>query len=81
MLGLDPKVPMQMLWIKTKEPLPANLAFHQVVMAYASDLELLNTSLIPHGLARMGAHRSLTMLASLDHAIVPSFHIVVSRGI
>ncbi|KAI8906022.1 HotDog domain-containing protein [Gorgonomyces haynaldii] len=68
-LGLDAKDPKQMMWIKSIEKLPDNIQFHHCVAAYISDLELLNTTLIPHGLARWGEHRKLTMLASLDHAV------------
>lgn len=50
------------IWIRAKEKLPSSIAFHHCVAAYASDFELLNTSLIPHGLARWGEHRKLTMV-------------------
>ncbi|OAJ43521.1 acyl-CoA thioesterase II [Batrachochytrium dendrobatidis JEL423] len=59
----------QMVWMRAIGRLPDGIAFHHCVAAYCSDHELLNTSLIPHGLARLGGHRKLTMLTSLDHAI------------
>ena len=47
-------------------PLPDDPAIHRCVLAYASDLALLDTSLVPH-------HRSVfersIMAASLDHAL------------
>jgi acyl-CoA thioesterase-2 len=54
------------VWIRTTGPLPDDPALHQCVLAYASDMMLLDTALIPHG-------RSLFekdfMGASLDHAL------------
>lgn len=69
LLNQTDREPKQMIWMKAKDALPDSIAFHHCVAAYASDYELLNTSMIPHGLARMGGHRKLTMMASLDHAI------------
>ncbi|EGF78662.1 hypothetical protein BATDEDRAFT_90581 [Batrachochytrium dendrobatidis JAM81] len=43
--------------------------YHKTIQMRLEQHELLNTSLIPHGLARLGGHRKLTMLTSLDHAI------------
>ncbi len=54
------------MWIRTVEPLPDDPAIHQAVLAYASDMTLLDTALARHG-------RSLFepgfMGASLDHAL------------
>ena len=54
------------IWIKSKSPLPDAAAVHHSVFAYASDLTIIETALLPHG-------RNLfdldVMLASLDHAI------------
>jgi len=54
------------VWIKATGKLPDDPAIHQCVLAYASDMSLLNTALVPHG-------RSLFekefMGASLDHAL------------
>ncbi len=54
------------LWIRTTGKLPDDPAIHQCVLAYASDMTLLDTALAPHG-------RSLFekdfMGASLDHAL------------
>jgi acyl-CoA thioesterase-2 len=54
------------VWIRTTGPLPDDAAVHQCVLAYASDMSLLDAALVPHG-------RSLFekefMGASLDHAL------------
>jgi len=56
----------QNVWIRAVQPLPDDPALHQCVLAYASDMTLLDTSLVPHG-------RNLfdpdLMMASLDHAL------------
>jgi len=56
----------QNVWIRATGELPDDPALHQCVLAYASDMTLLDTSLVPHG--RNLFDRSL-MLASLDHAL------------
>jgi acyl-CoA thioesterase-2 len=54
------------VWIRTTGPLPDVAAVHQCVLAYASDLTLLDAALLPHG--RTLFERNL-MAASLDHAL------------
>jgi acyl-CoA thioesterase-2 len=54
------------VWIRTTGRLPDDPAIHRCVLAYASDLTLLDTALIPHG--RSVFDRSI-MAASLDHAL------------
>jgi acyl-CoA thioesterase-2 len=54
------------IWIRTTGPLPDDPAIHQCVLAYASDMMLLDTTLIPHG--RTVFDKSI-MGASLDHAL------------
>jgi len=54
------------VWIRTTGPLPDDLAVHSCVLAYASDMMLLDTSLVPHG--RTVFDRRI-MAASLDHAL------------
>lgn len=65
---LNPRkgAPVQNVWIRATATLPDDPALHQCVLAYASDMTLLDTALIPHG--RNLFDRSL-MLASLDHAL------------
>ena len=54
------------VWIRATGKLPDDPQIHQCVLAYASDMSLLDTALVPHG-------RSLFekefMGASLDHAL------------
>ncbi len=54
------------MWIRTTERLPDELAIHQCVLAYASDMTLLDAALAPHG--RTLFERKF-MAASLDHAL------------
>jgi acyl-CoA thioesterase II len=54
------------VWIRTTHPLPDEPAIHQCVLAYASDLMLIDSSLMPHG--RSVLEKSI-MAASLDHAM------------
>jgi acyl-CoA thioesterase-2 len=54
------------VWIRTTGPLPDDPAIHQCVLAYASDMTLLDTALVPHG--RTLFEREF-MAASLDHAL------------
>ena len=54
------------VWIRATERLPDEPAIHQCVLAYASDMTLLDAALIPHG--RTVFHQDI-MAASLDHAL------------
>jgi acyl-CoA thioesterase-2 len=54
------------VWIKATGPLPDNAAIHQCVLAYASDMTLLDTALVPLG--RTLFEKDF-MGASLDHAL------------
>jgi acyl-CoA thioesterase-2 len=54
------------VWIRATGPLPDDPAIHQCVLAYASDMTLLDSALIPHG--RTVFEPSI-MAASLDHAL------------
>src|SRR5262245_48482729 len=54
------------VWIRTTGSLPDAAAIHQCVLAYASDLMLLDAALVPHG--RTVFEKTL-MAASLDHAL------------
>jgi len=58
--------PVQHAWIRTTGPLPDDPAIHKCVLAYASDMMLLDTALHPHG--RSLFDRDL-QIASLDHAV------------
>jgi acyl-CoA thioesterase-2 len=54
------------MWIKTTGKLPDDPAIHQCVLAYASDMTLLDTALVPHGRTLFEKE---FMAASLDHAL------------
>jgi acyl-CoA thioesterase-2 len=62
----DHREPKFHVWIRATAKLPADPAIHQCVLAYASDMTLLDTSLIPHG--RTVFDKSI-QAASLDHAL------------
>ncbi|KAF9096229.1 Acyl-CoA thioesterase 8 [Mortierella sp. AM989] len=62
----------QMFWMKCKGSLGDVLAFHQCVVAYGSDHNLLGTVPLAHGAswyARKGPAPKITMMASLDHSM------------
>lgn len=54
------------VWFKTTERLPDNFAIHQCVLAYSSDMGLLDTALVRHGRTLFEKE---FMAASLDHAL------------
>jgi acyl-CoA thioesterase II len=56
----------QIVWFRASGALPDSHALHQCVLAYASDMTLLDTSLLPHGYNLFAPE---LQLASLDHAI------------
>jgi acyl-CoA thioesterase II len=65
---IDPRKrpPHQAVWVKATGALPDNVALHQCVLAYASDMTLLDTSLLPHG---FGWFDNRIQMASIDHAM------------
>jgi acyl-CoA thioesterase II len=54
------------VWIRATGRLPDSPAIHQCVLAYASDMMLLDAALIPHGKSVFSED---IMAASLDHAL------------
>ena len=64
--GRDRLPPEQHVWLRAAGPLPDDPAVHAAVLAYASDITLLDTTLFAHG--RSVFDRDL-QLASLDHAM------------
>jgi acyl-CoA thioesterase-2 len=54
------------IWMRTTAPLPDDPAIHRCALAYASDLTILDTALLPH--QRSVFDRNI-MGASLDHAL------------
>jgi acyl-CoA thioesterase-2 len=53
-------------WIRAAGALPAPLLIHQCVVAYASDMSLLDTVVMPHGVSWFDRRYQV---ASLDHAM------------
>ncbi len=58
--------PVQNVWFRASEPLPDDRGVHECVLAYASDMTLLDTALFAHGKSIF--LRDL-QVASLDHAV------------
>ena len=58
--------PRQLVWIRTDGRLPDPLLLHQCVVAYASDLTLLDTATLPHAIPWNDPRYQM---ASLDHAM------------
>jgi len=54
------------VWLRASGTLPDDPAIHQCVLAYASDMMLLDAAMIPHGRTLF---ESTIMAASLDHAL------------
>lgn len=61
-----PRPPFQSVWIRATAPLPDEPAIHQCVLAYASDMTLLDTALVAHGSSVFSGE---IQAASLDHAL------------
>jgi len=61
------KLPARLqVWLRADGELPDSTLLHQCVVAFASDMTLLDAAVLPHGIAWAdGTH----MVASLDHAI------------
>jgi acyl-CoA thioesterase-2 len=57
--------PFDNIWIRATGPVPDDVVLQQAMLAYASDMSLLDTALLPHG---VGWHSGMQM-ASLDHAM------------
>jgi acyl-CoA thioesterase-2 len=60
-----PRPPFDNLWLRARAPLPDDPALHRALLAFASDMSLLDTSLLPHGKSIF----SNVQVASLDHAM------------
>jgi acyl-CoA thioesterase II len=58
--------PVQYIWFRAAGSLPDDPALHRAVLAYMSDLTLLDTALVAHGRTIFDAD---LQVASLDHAL------------
>lgn len=65
-MGAEPREPVSHTWFRASAPLPDDPKVHRAVLAYASDMSLLGTCTLPHGLSWTVGN---VMGASLDHAI------------
>ena len=62
----EPGPPRFHVWFRAAGPLPDDPAIHRCVLAYASDMMLLDAALVPHGRT---VFEPEIMAASLDHAL------------
>ena len=60
--------PRQRIWIRADGRLADDQLLHDCVVAYASDMSLLDSTTLPHALSAFEDHHRL-MMASLDHAM------------
>lgn len=54
------------VWLRFREKLPDDHSLHQYLLAYASDMGFISTSILPH---REVVKRDKIQMASLDHAL------------
>ncbi len=65
-MNSDPAPPHSHSWMRAVAPLPDDPRVHRAMLAFASDMTLLGTAILPHGLSWA---RGEVQSASLDHAI------------
>ncbi|MFT5430010.1 MAG: acyl-CoA thioesterase-2 [Myxococcota bacterium] len=61
-----PRAPTRAVWLKAAHKLPENPKLHAYLFSYASDFNLLGTSLMPHAVSWLTPGMQV---ASLDHAM------------
>lgn len=66
LMNPKPKIPQNFVWFRAKSALPKNVSLQQCVLAYMSDMSLLDTCTNPHGINFMSQN---LQSASLDHAM------------
>jgi len=62
----EKREPTRAVWLRLNDKLPDDYAWHRHMLAYASDMTLLETSLRPHGISMLKPN---LQLASLDHSM------------
>ncbi len=62
----DPMPPFQHVWIKTTDTMPDDIRLNQCLLAYASDMTLVDTCCRPHAI---GWANPNFQVASLDHSM------------
>jgi acyl-CoA thioesterase II len=60
-----PRPPFDNVWIRAAGPVTGDIRQRQILLAYLSDMTLLQTSLLPHG----KSYFSAVQMASIDHAM------------
>ncbi len=65
-LSPEKAAPVQQAWVRPTGPLPDDLFVHQCAIAFATDIALLDTALVPHGRTIFDPRIALT---SIDHAL------------
>jgi acyl-CoA thioesterase-2 len=60
------RAPRQQIWIRARGRLPAHPLYHQCTVVYVSDMTLIDTAVMPHGIAWSD---DCHQMASLDHAM------------
>ena len=66
MFAPDKRPPVQHVWFRVAGPIGGGRALHQCMLAYASDMTLLDTCILPHGISWVNPK---LQSASLDHAL------------
>ena len=62
----DDRSPFQRVWLRAAGTLPDDPVLHACVLTYASDMTLLDTTMLPHGITW---EDNRVQMASLDHAM------------
>ncbi len=65
-IGEHEQAPHQSIWFRAADRLSDDLAIHQAILGYASDMGILATSMLPHG---AWFRFDKLQMASLDHAM------------
>jgi acyl-CoA thioesterase-2 len=60
-----PRPPFDHIWFRAAGPVPDDIRQRQILLAYVSDMTLLDTALLPHGKSFLSA----VQIASIDHAM------------
>ncbi len=66
LINPEKAAPIHNVWVRATGRLPDDPNLHQCVMAYASDMTLLDTCMFPHGISWLNER---LQTASLDHAM------------
>jgi acyl-CoA thioesterase-2 len=62
----EKSAPVQNTWFRLAKPIGDDPAMHRAILAYATDMALLSTGTLPHGLSWMHGN---VLAASIDHAV------------